>query len=198
MRISDEEKQAVRKAMLTDLDLLIEESSEAMIDMDRIMIPEGTQLHKVWVAVKGEVESLTAALEAMKEEKCRWQREANSLKRMSGCRINTMKAERGLRREKIATLKKELAASEASKDTIRVLKQDLQGTTALKTRFKKRMGIYKKSADENTRLVELFRSHLDDSAQDAENDNEWEEEARQILCTDEDVEQRIQAEGYKP
>lgn len=79
MRISDEEKQAVHKAMLTKLGLLTEGSSEPMIDMDRIMIPENTQLHKVWVAVKGEVASLTADLEAMKEEKCRWQKEAKNL-----------------------------------------------------------------------------------------------------------------------
>lgn len=140
-----------------------EKSFEA--NLDRVMIPEGTQLHKVWVMVKGEINSLKADLESMKEEKYRWQKEANSLKRMSEDRINTMKAERGLRRDKIATLKKELAASEASKDTIceyskgklveienlngeiRVLTQDLQGTTALKDRFKRRMELYKGRLD---------------------------------------------------
>lgn len=36
-----------------------------------------------------------------------------------------------------------------------------------------------RSAAEDRRVAELFRAHLDDSAQDAESDNEWEGEARQ-------------------
>jgi len=33
---------------------------------------------------------------------------------------------------------------------------------------------------ENEKVAQLFRDHLDDSANDMENDNEWEQEARKI------------------
>lgn len=45
-------------------------------------------------------------------------------------------------------------------------------------------------------LESLWRDHLDEC--DPQDDNEWESQARQILCTASDIEKQIAVEGYIP
>lgn len=59
--------------------------------------------------------------------------------------------------------------------------------------LKKKLEALRKSGEENARLAELFRFHLDDSANAQEFDNEWEHEARQM--TRNEVDADYQGEG---
>jgi hypothetical protein len=54
-----------------------------------------------------------------------------------------------------------------------------------------------RNGEENAKLAELFRSHLDDCATDMECDNEWEQEARQITWNevDNNASRRIHCEA---
>lgn len=55
-----------------------------------------------------------------------------------------------------------------------------------KVRFATLLVLEKRSGKENVKLAELLRSHLDDSADDMESDNEWEQDARQITWNEVD------------
>ena len=53
--------------------------------------------------------------------------------------------------------------------------------------LKKKLEALRRSGEENARVAELFRDHLDDSAEEQDGDNEWEQEARQITRSDIDA-----------
>ena len=89
---------------------------------------------------RGEIRSLTVELNSMKAQRDRWRKEANNLKK----KLETSEKSKD---EICEYSKDKLVEIENLNGEIRVLTQDLQGTTAVKDRFKRRMELYKGRLD---------------------------------------------------
>lgn len=195
MKTSEEEKQKVRKAMLTDLGLaadkpkrfemkdLTEEHAGLIALMRDCMentLEDYTKVNtcnvEYWAA---RVVDLTAASEKTKL------REVESL----NAELESVKAELGRKCKEANTLKRKLATSEGRVDTVlaeRGLRRDKIA------RLKRELATSERSRKEAEKVAELFRLHLDDSAEKPDDDNEWEQEARRITWNKLDVDNEQQ------
>ena len=76
------------------------------------------------------------------------------------------------------------------------LKTELASMKAFRNKWRKEVGRLKNHLNNAEELSQLWRLHLDEAA--IEDDDDWEAEARRILCNKSDIEKQIAAEGYKP
>ena len=123
------------------------------------------------------IQGLKAELQKEREE-IEYQRESVSEERALTARVRL-------------TLKEAKADLESMIENRNAYKADKYKWQREASRLRERLADMESERDQ---FSGLWRNHLDESPR--EDDNDWEREARQILCTDADVEQTIEAEGF--